>query len=74
MDRPSHPEAAARPSYVEALREGARHSSRTRAVGAEVRLRKRGAEPLLDAVSEEAWGRSDVGVVPAGIEPATFRV
>jgi hypothetical protein len=33
-----------------------------------VRLRKRGAEPLLDAVSEEAWGRSDVGVVPAGIE------
>lgn len=33
-----------------------------------VRLRKRGAEPLLDAVSEEAWGHSDVGVVPAGIE------
>jgi hypothetical protein len=31
-------------------------------------------EPLLKAVSEEARGRSDLGVVPAGIEPATFRV
>ena len=33
--RSSHPEAAARPSWAEDLREEARHSSRTRAGGVE---------------------------------------